>query len=192
MLAGLLFAALAATPTRAAPPESGDWQLVWSDEFDCGATPTPPDAANWGFEIGYVRNREWQYYTDELQNAYCQNGMLHVEAHQHAPGTYPTGQHAGQDGSISSASLRSKNLVQRRYGYLEIRARIDTRLGSWPAFWTLGIAGEWPDNGETDVMEYYRNQLLFNMAWWKTGDQRWRARWDSAKVQLATLPADWS
>lgn len=54
-----------------------------------------------------------------------------------------------------------------------MRARIDTRWGSWPAFRSLGVNGEWPDNGECDIMEYYRGMLKFNVAWWKTGDARW-------------------
>ena len=175
----------------AAPPATGDWQLVWGDEFDSGSTPILPNSSNWGYEIGYVRNQEWQYYTNNIQNAYCQDGFLHIEAHEHPPGTYPTGSYTGQDGSISSASLRSRNKVEHMYGWLEIRARIDTQWGSWPAFWSLGISGEWPDNGECDIMEYYKNKLLFNVAWWKTGDARWNARWDSVTVNLSSLPPGW-
>jgi beta-glucanase (GH16 family) len=170
----------------------GEWTLVWSDEFDSGSTPVAPDAAHWGHEIGYVRNREWQYYTDDIRNAYCQDGFLHIEAHRHPPGTFPTGGEEGQDGSISSASLTSRDRVQFQFGRLEMRARIDTRWGSWPAFWSLGARGEWPDNGECDIMEYYKEQLLFNVAWWKAGDKRWTPRWDGEKVRLDTLPASWA
>ncbi len=181
-------------PGASDPPDegNGEWTLVWSDEFDSGSTPTAPDAAHWGYEQGYVRNREWQYYTNDIRNAYTRNGLLHIEAHRHPPGTYPAGREEGQDGSISSASLISRDRVQFRFGYLEMRARIDTQWGSWPAFWTLGAKGEWPDNGECDVMEYYKEQLLFNVAWWKAGDARWTARWDGEKVPLDTLPADWA
>ncbi len=180
-----------AVPVMGAPPAAGDWQLIWSDEFDSGPTPIPPDSSNWGYEIGYVRNQEWQYYTNNIQNAYCQDGFLHVEAHEHPPGTYPTGGYTGQDGSISSASLRSMNKVAHKYGYLEIRARIDTQWGSWPAFWSLGISGEWPDNGECDIMEYYKNKLSFNVAWWKTGDGPWSPRWDSETINVSSLPPTW-
>jgi beta-glucanase (GH16 family) len=175
-----------------ADPRPGDWNLVWSDEFACGSTETAPNPANWGYEIGYVRNKEWQYYTNELKNAYCQNGSLHIEAHKDSPGTYPVGSYAGQDGSISSASLISKGLVARKYGWLEMRARIDTGWGSWPAFWTLGVNGDWPDCGEADIMEYYQGKLLFNTAWWKKGDRRWTARWDSVTENLSALPAGWA
>ena len=181
-------------PTGSDPPAEGDgeWTLVWSDEFDSGSTPIAPDAAHWGYEQGYVRNEEWQYYTNNIRDAYCQDGFLHIEAHQHAPGTYPVGGEEGQDGSISSASLISRGRVQFQFGYLEMRGRIDTQWGSWPAFWSLGANGEWPDNGECDIMEYYKEQLLFNVAWWKTGDARWTARWDGEKVPLDTLPESWA
>jgi len=182
-------------PKKGDPPASGgegEWALVWSDEFDSGDTPVLPDSSNWGYEQGYVRNKEWQFYTSDIRNAYLQGGLLHIEAHQDTPGTHPAGSEPGQDGSISSASLTSRDRVQFRFGYLEMRGRIDTRGGSWPAFWTLGAGGPWPDNGECDVMEYYQGQLLFNVAWWKTGDARWTARWDGVKVPLDTLPADWA
>jgi beta-glucanase (GH16 family) len=191
----LAVAAVAVTallPTLAsADPRPGAWRLVWSDEFSCGSVATYPDPSNWGYETGYVRNKEWQYYTKNLQNAYCKDGLLHIEAHKHPAGTYPSGSYAGQDGTISSASLISKGKIEHRYGWLEIRARIDTRLGSWPAFWTLGASGEWPDNGECDVLEYYQNKLLFNVAWWRTGDRRWTARWDSATVNVSSLAPGW-
>jgi beta-glucanase (GH16 family) len=182
------------SPAAADPPpdDEGDWTLVWSDEFDSGSTPALPDSGHWGYERGYVRNQEWQYYTDDIRNAYVRDGHLHIEAHRHEPGTYPEGPHEGQDGSVSSASLTSRGRVQFRYGRLEMRGRIDTQWGSWPAFWSLGANGEWPDNGECDIMEYYQRQLLFNVAWWRTGDPRWTPRWDSEKVPLDTLPADWA
>jgi beta-glucanase (GH16 family) len=179
------------TAAMADPPAGSNWELVWSDEFNSSETPIPPDPSNWGYENGYVRNKEEQYYTNSLQNAYCQNGYLNIEAHKHPPGTYPTGGEPGQDGSISSTSLRSMGKVSYQFGYFEIRARVDTQLGSWPAFWTLGNSGEWPDGGECDILEYYTGKFLFNVAWWKTGDPRWVARWDGEKVDLTDLPAGW-
>ena len=175
-----------------ADPPAGNWTLIWSDEFDSGSTPEYPNPANWSYEEGYKRNQEWQYYTNALQNAYCQDGLLHIEAHQHPAGTYPTGSYTGQDGSISSASLKSVNKVEYQYGWLEMRARIDTRWGSWPAFWTLGTNGGWPDGGECDIMEYYRGMLKFNVAWWKTGDPTWTPRWDSATVYVSSLASGWA
>ncbi|MDV7392416.1 glycoside hydrolase family 16 protein, partial [Arthrospira platensis SPKY1] len=56
-----------------------------------------------------------------------------------------------------------------QYGILEVRARIDTTLGSWPAIWTLGNERPWPDKGEIDLMEFYLKDglpsILANAAW---------------------------
>ena len=57
---------------------AADWKLAWSDEFD---KPGLPDAAKWGYETGFVRNHEAQYYTrDRQENARVENGMLIIEA----------------------------------------------------------------------------------------------------------------
>jgi beta-glucanase (GH16 family) len=90
----------------------------------------------------------------------------------------------------TSASLTTKGLHDWRYGRFEMRGRIDTRPGLWPAFWTLGVAGEWPSNGEIDIMEYYRGMLLANVAW--GGEGRWVAKWDSVKKPIAEFnDPDW-
>jgi beta-glucanase (GH16 family) len=38
-----------------------------------------------------------------------------------------------------SASMTAKGLASWRYGRFEMRARLDTRAGLWPAFWWLGL-----------------------------------------------------
>ncbi|MCE5186249.1 MAG: glycoside hydrolase family 16 protein [Planctomycetaceae bacterium] len=190
-IAAALLACVFANGTWAQGLADAGWQLVWSDEFDSGQTPQEPNSANWGYEKGYVRNREWQYYTDRLENAFCRDGLLHIQAMKSPAGTFPAGRGPGQDGSISSASLSSRNRLAFRFGRLEMRARIDTRLGSWPAFWTLGVRGGWPDGGECDIMEYYRDMLKFNVAWWKTGDGRSRPRWDSETIKVSDLAPEW-
>lgn len=53
----------------------------------------------------------------------------------------------------TSASLTTRGMHIWRHGRFEMRARLDTRSGMWPAFWTLGTSGGWPSNGEIDIME---------------------------------------
>jgi beta-glucanase (GH16 family) len=71
-----------------------------------------------------------------------------------------------------------------QYGRLEVKAKIPTAGGSWPAIWTLGKSMPWPSNGEIDVMEYYRiggiPHILANAAW---GDDRPNhAIWDAKRT----------
>ena len=67
------------TPTQAAEPVlTNGWKLVWSDEFD---KPGLPDSSKWGYEEGFVRNNEKQYYTRaRSENARVENGKLIIEA----------------------------------------------------------------------------------------------------------------
>jgi len=49
-------------------------RLVWSDEFNYTGK---PDSSTWGYETGFVRNQELQWYNSD--NAYCINGVLLIE-----------------------------------------------------------------------------------------------------------------
>ena len=64
------------------------------------------------------------------------------------------------------------------YSKFEMRARIDTRLGSWPAFWTLGISRGWPACGEIDIMEYYTGKVLANVCYAFTAARSGQPRGD--------------
>ena len=166
--------------------------LVWSDEFNGDG---PLDAKNWTYESGFVRNDELQWY--QAANAVRQNGQLVIEARRERirnPG-FVAGSESWQTNreyaEYTSASVTTKGLQQWKYGRFEFRGRIDTRLGMWPAFWTLGVDGEWPDGGEIDIMEFYRGILLANVAW--GSDRRWVASWDSARHPIRTFAArDWA
>ena len=168
------------------------WRLVWADEFN---TDGAPDATNWAFEKGFVRNHEAQWY--QTQNARCEKGMLVIEARkEHRPN--PTYKANSTDWKTSrptidytAASLNTQGLHSWQYGRFEMRGRIDIRPGLWPAFWTLGVAGEWPANGEIDIMEYYRNMLLANVAW--ATPKRYTAEWRSVKKPMNSFnDPDWS
>lgn len=169
-----------------------DWRLVWADEF---TTDGPPDPENWTFETGFVRNKENQWYQPE--NARCENGLLLIEGkrEQRPNPTYQPGSTNWKTSrptiDYTSSSLKTSGLHQWQYGRFVMRGRIDTRSGLWPAFWTLGVAGEWPSNGEIDIMEYYRNQLLANVAW--ATSKPYTAEWRSVKKPVnAFKDPDWS
>jgi beta-glucanase (GH16 family) len=96
---------------------------------------------------------------------------------------------------VTSASVTTRGKHSWLYGRFEIRAKIDTRSGSWPAFWTLGTRGNWPANGEIDIMEYFGNSVLANIAWaGKPGGapNPNGATWNSVRLPLRSLAANWS
>jgi beta-glucanase (GH16 family) len=202
--------AVAQSEARYGPPATyPGYELVWADEFDRDGE---PDARNWTYERGFVRNRELQWYRPE--NARVSGGLLTIESRRERVPN-PAFQSGSTDwrnrefAEYSSASLMTKELHQWRYGRFEMRGRIDTRPGLWPAFWTLGSTGPWPHGGEIDIMEYYRGTLLANVAWggakpfqpiwadtrkplesfndpkWSTAFHVWRMDWDERAIVLS-------
>ena len=43
---------------------------------------------------------------------------------------------------------------QFQRGRLEIRAKLESATGAWPAFWLLPEGQKWPHGGEIDIMEH--------------------------------------
>ncbi|UOQ65728.1 glycoside hydrolase family 16 protein [Hymenobacter volaticus] len=173
-------------------PAAKPWKLVWADEFN---TDGRPDAKNWKFENGFVRNNELQWYQPE--NARCENGLLIIEARQEKRPN-PNYQAGSSNWKTSrptidytAASLNTNGLHSWQYGRFEMRGRINTSSGLWPAFWTLGVDGQWPSNGEIDIMEYYKGKILANVA---TGtDKAYTAKWHSATKPITDFQdSHWS
>ncbi len=161
------------------------YQLVWQDEFEVDGKPDPN---HWNFEQGFVRNREDQWYQPE--NAFCEDGFLIIEARkeQKPNPDYQTGSDDWKKNrdtiQYTSSSLLTRGLHSWQYGRFEIRAKIDTRPGMWPAFWTLGEKGSWPACGEIDIMEYYRGMILANAAW---AGPEGKTMWDDVKKNIESF-----
>jgi beta-glucanase (GH16 family) len=175
-----------------AQTQSSDYSLVWADEFNRDGRPDPN---NWVYENGFVRNEELQWYQPD--NAVCKDGMLVIEARGERkpnPGYDPNNNGWRRNRQfIEYTSTCIKTIAKQSwtFGRFEMRGRIDTRPGLWPAFWTLGSARGWPGCGEIDVMEYYRGMLLANACW--AGERRWNAVWDDLKKPLGEFgDPDWS
>ncbi|MEJ7740402.1 MAG: glycoside hydrolase family 16 protein [Chitinophagaceae bacterium] len=185
-------------PDFTLPRQIPGMSLQWNDEFNINGKPNPN---SWRYETGFVRNQELQWYN--AANAHCINGTLVITAKreevtnlQYAEGSTDWRRNRPL-GNYTSASLQTRGFRQWQYGRFEIRARIDTSKGSWPAIWTLGTNGRWPDNGEIDIMEFYRVDntptILANVAWGT--NQPNVANWDNAKIPLTnftTADPDWT
>lgn len=167
------------------PVLAQEWELVWADEFNYTG---PPDAQYWSFEEGFKRNMEAQWYQDK--NAYCKDGLLIIEARREKrPNpTYEAGtdqwSRSREFIEYTSSSINTAGKKEFLYGRFEIKARIPTGGGAWPAIWTLGTNMEWPSNGEIDIMEYYRIKgvphILANAAWGT--ERRYNAKWKSKAI----------
>jgi beta-glucanase (GH16 family) len=149
--------ALAADAPPAPPPREtlkvpDGWQLAWHDEFAVDGLPDPRKWTNDTYfnQKGWF-NHEAQYYSGpRAENAVVRDGKLLITARKESLAT--AADWGGQ--KYTSARLLTRGLAEWTYGFFEIRAKLPCGLGTWPAIWMLGMHGEWPANGELDIMEH--------------------------------------
>ncbi|RVU37698.1 glycoside hydrolase family 16 protein [Rheinheimera riviphila] len=122
-----------------------DWVMVWNDEFDAAEI----DSRKWNFEVNCTGggNNEKQCYTSDKKNAFISGGMLNIVALPAA---------AGADKPYTSSRLTTQKKADFKYGRFEMKAKLPSGQGSWPAFWMMptdSFYGSWPKSGEIDIME---------------------------------------
>ena len=137
--------------------------LVWSDEFDgSGAINTN----KWHHQTQLPNGNSWyngevQHYTNRTENSSVSNGILSITAKKE------TFTDQGVTKNYTSARLNSKFAF--KYGKVEVKAKLPTGVGTWPAIWMLGKnitepggywasthgTTSWPACGEIDIMEHW-------------------------------------
>jgi beta-glucanase (GH16 family) len=138
--------------------------LVWSDEFEGeGAI----DNSKWFHQTQLPQDGSWfngeiQHYTDRIENTYLEDGSLKLVAKRE------NFTDQGYTKAFTSARLNSKFAF--KYGRVEVRAKLPTGVGTWPAIWMLGKninedgaywdnlgfdTTPWPACGEIDIMEHW-------------------------------------
>ena len=174
------------------PGASDRGELAWSDEFD---TDGAPDPANWTYEHGFVRNRELQWY--QRENAFLEDGLLVIEGRRERRRNPNYDASSGdwrlhrKRAGYTSSLVTTRGLHSWFYGRFEVRARISTDEGLWPAIWFLGVEGHWPGNGEIDLMEYYAGDILANFAWGRPARSGGKPVWDAVRTPLESLGDGW-
>lgn len=131
-----------------APTSYPGYTLAWADEFTTNGLNTNfwsfqngdgcPDLCGWG-------NNELEYYRPD--NLFFQDGKMVIEARRENVG--------GRNYTSSKILTAGKKTF--KYGRIDIRAKMPSGKGIWPALWLLpqnNVFGGWPRSGEIDLMEY--------------------------------------
>ncbi|MFD1614117.1 glycoside hydrolase family 16 protein [Gelatiniphilus marinus] len=122
-----------------------DWKLVWKDDFDAPEIDTkkwtkiPKKNADWG-----------NYMSSDPKCFGFSDGKLYLKGIVNTdtvsdPRPYLTG------------GIYTKGKFAFQYGKIEIRAKLESAQGAWPAIWMLAEDkkyGKYPRNGEIDIMEH--------------------------------------
>jgi beta-glucanase (GH16 family) len=125
--------------------------LIWADEFNVNGA---PDTTKWAYDIGTGDwgwgNNESQYYTNRADNVKVENGVLKITSLKEV--------YLGSN--YTSARINTQGKFSFKYGKVEIKAKLPTGGGTWPALWMLGSdinSVGWPQCGEIDIMEHVGN-----------------------------------
>ena len=131
--------------------------VSWADEFDYTGL---PETSKWDYDLGGSGwgNNEKQFYTNSLSNASVADGKLTITAKKESMNGM----------AYTSTRLVSRNKMAALYGRFEIKAKLPSGRGTWPAIWMLPtdrVYGDWPKSGEIDIMEhvgYDQNTVHFS------------------------------
>lgn len=179
-------------PDFTSPATVSGMKLVWNDEFN---TDGVPNTANWKPETGFVRNQELEYY--QLSNATCKNGVLLITGKRDTVvnAKYVRGstdwRYKDSLAYWTSASMITQGLKSFQYGRIDVRARIDTTYGAWPAIWQKGVTGSWPACGETDIMEFYNKKIYANVIYGAIGSANYSKCIYKSFAAVAGSDANW-
>ena len=188
---------------------ASDWKLAWSDEFDYEGGPDPE---KWEIDRWPARvvNDEDQAYTDRERNLRVVDGKLVIEAHKEQ----------FDNAEYTSARIHTRGKGDFLYGRFEVRAKLPSGMGSWPAIWMLpsdpffyatkcsegdtwqGSAecDAWPNSGEIDIMEHVGYQMghvhgtVHNEAyyWAKWEQRKGRILLDEVDKRYYVYSVEWS
>jgi beta-glucanase (GH16 family) len=126
-----------------------DWVLVWEQNFNlCGIKYDPVSFDTTAWAKIPRGNPEWQKYMSRFDSCYAfRDGNMILRGiknttQKNDPAPYLTG------------GWYTKGKKSFGFGRLEIRAKLQSGQGAWPALWMMPEANvEWPLGGEIDIME---------------------------------------
>jgi len=156
-------------------PAGFNWKLVWNDEFNG----TRLDTTKWGYRLNIMQTR-LKTFTDNaaelggkgnlLLGIYEKDGDFY-SSHLQTGSNFmdkPGNQYGGEALTWPIDKLETPKFLHR-YGYYEIRCKLQAQPGWWSAFWlqspTIGATLDPLESGvEIDIMENFTRDNVVSSA----------------------------
>jgi len=117
-------------------------KISWQEDFNRGDT---FDARNWT-KIPRGTS-DWNRHMSDNDECYAlRNGKMILRGIKNRDLLKDTS-------AYLTGGIYTKDKVAFGFGRLEIKAKLNSAKGAWPAFWLLAQNSKWPDGGEIDIME---------------------------------------
>jgi beta-glucanase (GH16 family) len=124
--------------------EKPNMTLTFFDNFDNNSINTSKwtNYMWWGQNYHPADKHQWY----DINRCKIVNGILNMNI-ENDPKTF-------EDGTFEYAvgNLNNSHVFEQKYGYFEIKCKIPSEKGAWPAFW-LASKHSWPP--EIDIFEFY-------------------------------------
>jgi beta-glucanase (GH16 family) len=149
VLSVILFSGFSPPPGPPIPPlDLSGYRVTFADEFN------DLSVSAWGPNTRWIAHTPWNGDFGDAAFADPQpgfpftveNGILRIEARKNERGQWQSGLLAGHD-------LKGNGFAQQ-FGYFEMRAKLPSGKGVWPAFWLMGTERS-RYAVEVDVLEFY-------------------------------------
>ena len=135
------------------------WQLVWEDNFNKGSLDT-----NYWDRIGLFTTPKWKMPVEKWkENMGCfryisatNDSVVKFDKENiYLRGIINNDTINGDPRPMLTGGIYSFNKFAFQYGRIEIRVKLDSAYGAWPALWMLSEKDIYPNqhNGEMDIME---------------------------------------
>ncbi|NLG37582.1 MAG: glycoside hydrolase family 16 protein [Clostridiales bacterium] len=162
-------------------PEGKRWNLVWNDEFDGDIL----DRTKWDFRL-YLMQRRHSTFTDEGAtldgDSHLLLNLIERDGHYYSPHLQTGSNYLDRPGASYGKFTWPVGKIEKpgfmhKYGYYEIRCKLQTQPGWWSAFWLqsplIGSTLNPAVSGvEIDIMENFTRDgvISHNIHWNGYGD----------------------
>lgn len=176
LLTCLPFIEMNAQKAKSDLPKNKNWKLVWNDEFDGNTL----DTSKWGFRLHLMQTRHQTFAKEGVE---VKDGLLYLNLVEKNGQYYSAHLQTGQNyldrpGEPYSSGLTwpiakiNEPKFMHKYGYYEIRCKLQEQPGWWSAFWMQSpVIGSSLDPAragvELDIMENFTrdNKISHNIHW---------------------------
>ncbi|GGW43815.1 glycoside hydrolase family 16 protein [Arenibacter certesii] len=140
-----LFLFLGCGGSKNATEEQSSWKLIWEEHFE---KDDYLDAAKWN--VIERNSADWGNYMSPHEDCiHIKDGKLYLRGIVNPDRSIDTVPYL-------TGGVSTKGKFAYQYGKIEIKAKLESAQGAWPALWMLADQpkyGAYPKNGEIDLME---------------------------------------
>ncbi len=144
----ILVLALQCTTTSKLP-DSSTWKLTWVEEFEKPYL----DTAVWG-RIPRGKS-DWNRHMSDTIDELVTFGKGTVRLH-----AIENKKYLNDTAKFLTGGIFTKGKKGFNNGRIEIRAKLGSAQGFWPALWMLPMEAQWPNGGEIDIMEHLNHDKV--------------------------------